>query len=152
MLQLLSMKHLVLCIRAAPRKPRAMLCLVPWKHSSVNPLPARNKRKMAWDWLPVGCGAVWKKLPPAHSQRDNSAEHLWALPAAQKEKSRKRNKFDLILLKRTKGKRDKSLHFKLGKCLKLIDLTFFFPLKPHQGKLFPHTGDQDSSQLVEDSI
>lgn len=39
------------------------------KHSSTNPLAARDKKKMAWDQLPVGCGAaaVQNRLPPAKS-------------------------------------------------------------------------------------
>lgn len=62
-------KYLVIiCIRVAPGKPRATLCLALRKHASANTLPGRDKKEMAWDWLPGGCGDEQKRLPPARSR------------------------------------------------------------------------------------
>ena len=108
-------KYLVIiCIKVAPGKPRATLCLALQKDSSVGPLPARDKKKTARDRLPLGCGAaaVQKRLPPTRSPLLRG-KSLFSAHGHSQQPGRKKQKAN----RTEKKKKEKRNHiFMLGQC------------------------------------
>ena len=114
-------KYLVIiCIKVAPGKPRATLCLALQKDSSAGPLPARDKKKMAG-----ATGCLWGvglrlcrrgslQLKVLFCKR-NLCSALMGTVSSLAEKSRKPSKLGLLFPK--KKKKEKRNHiFMLGQC------------------------------------